>query len=123
MHYGVEAKAVRSIVKPIYIPVRFLKEKFTMVSLLQNMKSLISCQCICVPNHSQVQLFLEVINWWMDSNSNHGVIKHLRDLIILWGVYYVIFCSIFEISVPTFSGWDCLAWSRNVIDNENKVHS
>ena len=58
----VEAKVVTPRVKHIDIPVCFLQENFKIVSLLQNMRSLVSFRKICAPNHVQVQLSVGVIN-------------------------------------------------------------
>ena len=58
--YVVEAKRVTTRVKHIDISVCSQQEKLTMVSLFQNMMSIVSCRQICVPNHVQVQ-FLAII--------------------------------------------------------------
>ena len=87
-----------SRVKQIYITVYFIEEQFK-VFLFQNMWILVSCQQIFVPKHVRVQLWVGVLNGWLDYGSTHPVImntikprsyKIWSDLIILWGVYYVI---------------------------------
>ena len=60
--YVVEAKIVTPRVKQIDIHVCFLQEKLTIISLFQNMRSLVSCQQICAPNHVQVELSVGVLN-------------------------------------------------------------
>ena len=40
-----------------------------MVSLLQNMRSIVSCRYICAPNHVWFQPSFKVINIWLDSDS------------------------------------------------------
>ena len=60
--YVVEAKIVTPIVKHIDIPVFLYNSNLTMVSLFQNMRSLVSLRQICAPNHAQVQLSYGVIN-------------------------------------------------------------
>ena len=74
--YVVEFKRVTPIIKHIGIPVFFLLEFFTMVSLFQNMISLVSCQNICAPNHVQFQLSVGLINGWLDSDSIQPVIHN-----------------------------------------------
>ena len=60
--YVVEAKIVAPRVKQIDIHVCFLQENLTIISLFQNMRSLVSCQQICAPNHVQVELSVGVLN-------------------------------------------------------------
>ena len=58
----VEAKIVTPRDKHVEILVCFLQENLTMVSLFQNMRSLVSCPHICAPNYVEAQLSIEVIN-------------------------------------------------------------
>ena len=58
----VESKGVTYRVKHVDTPVCFLQEHLTMISLFQNMGSLLSCQFICVPNHARVQLSVGLLN-------------------------------------------------------------
>ena len=52
----IEAKMFTTIVKHIEIPVYFLQEQFCNGLFILKMRSLVSCQKICAPNHGQVQL-------------------------------------------------------------------
>ena len=50
------------------------KNNFKMVFLLQNIRSLVSCKHVCVPNHVRVQLSVGVLNGLLGSGSTHPVI-------------------------------------------------
>ena len=56
----------------------------TMVFLLQNMRSLVSCHNICAPNHIQVQLSTGVLNGWLGSDSIQPVIYNNIN-----SIYYI----------------------------------
>ena len=53
--YVVEAQRVTPRVKHIDIPVCFLQEQFDNGPFFQNMRNLVSCRHMCVPNHVKVQ--------------------------------------------------------------------
>ena len=57
-----ESKIVTPGVKHIDIPVCFLQEIFTIVSLFQNMISLVPFRKICAPNHVPVRLSVGLMN-------------------------------------------------------------
>ena len=57
----VESKIVTPIFKNMGITVCFIQEKGAMVYLFQNMRSLLSCYQICVPNHVEVILSIRLI--------------------------------------------------------------
>ena len=54
----------------------FYKNNLTMVSLFQNMRSLVSCRKICSPNHLQFQLSVVVLNVWLGSDYIQPVIQN-----------------------------------------------
>ena len=60
--YVVEVKIVTPGVKHIDIHVCIIKNKLTMVSLFQNMRSLVLFRHICAPNHVKVQISVRVLN-------------------------------------------------------------
>ena len=52
--YVVESRIITPIFKHIEIPVCFLKFVLIMVSLFQNMRSIMLCWKICAPNHVHI---------------------------------------------------------------------
>ena len=74
--YIVESKRVTPRVKHINIPVYFYKKFLTMVSLFQNMRSLVQYRQICAPNYLQVQLSIGVIYGWLESDYIQRVIQN-----------------------------------------------
>ena len=67
-------KTVTSRVKNIDIPVCFIQEHFTMVCLFQNMKSIVLCQQICVPDHICVRLSELILSEWLGSGYTYTLI-------------------------------------------------
>ena len=52
----IEDKIFTQKVKHIHITVYLYKKNLKIVSLFQNMRSIVSCRQICAPNHVQIQL-------------------------------------------------------------------
>ena len=66
----------------------FYKNNLTMISLFQNMRSIVSCRQICAPNLVQVWLSVRVLNGWLDSDYIQPVIQNTISpwdyMILLW---------------------------------------
>ena len=99
--YVVEDKIVAPRIKHIDIPVFFLNNNFKMVYLFQNMKILVSCHQICVPNHFRVQLSVGVLTGLLASTSTHPVILNIMNSWIYSTLKWLTFhsnikCSFFD---------------------------
>ena len=95
------------------------------------MRSLVSCQKICVPKTFWVQLYIKGLSGWKGSVSEHTVIlKTISSwsyMSLMWldNIRWSVLCYL-VLSVPWsaylhFSEWARFAWSINGIDNTINV--
>ena len=104
-----------------------IKNIFKMISLYQNMKSLVLFQKTCVPNRVQIQLSVGVINIWLVSASTQPVILNSTNSWSYINLFWlnnnmdIVWCDIiifvFSSAYLHFTEYDQLAWSQNVIHN------
>ena len=98
-----------------------------MVYLLQNVRSLVSFQKICVPNHTRFQLPVIVLNGWLAYTSTHPVILNTinswiyRNMMWLNHIMGSVLCYlvllVYWLAYLCFSEWNRPTWSINVINN------
>ena len=127
----VEAKIVTPRVKHMDIPLFFIQTFFTMVSLFQNMRSIMSCQQIFVTNHVRFQWSVVALRVWLSSISTYLVILNTTNswsyMSLIWlnhimgSVLYDIVLSVSLWAYPSFSEQGRLVWLINVIDNTRNI--
>ena len=101
------------------------KNILKMVSLYQNMKSLVLFWKTCVPNHVQIQLSVGVINIWLASIYTHQVIPNSTNSWSYINLFWInnsmgsewcdMIILVLSSSYLQFTEYDQLKCSQNVI--------
>ena len=88
LHFFLKIKYLLLELNTLILLSTLYKNNLTMVSLFQNIWSLVSCQKMCVPKHVQVELSVGVLNVWLYSYSFqpviHNTIKPWGYMNFLW---------------------------------------